>query len=179
VSVSFFARDGDTPLVPEQPLPEGVTLHIWRPEGEPALIPWRFDPLRLAAQWQARLGLFEDARYAELSLWRASTRVHRLVVTPRWHRFPFMAPGDLQVGALWTHPAWRRSGLARLAIDRAHRLFPAPGRRFWYVADSANAASLELAATCGYRFVGEGIRTKPLGFSVLGRFELDRAYALA
>ena len=94
---------------------------------------------------QDRCGLFADGRYSELSLWSGERRIHRLVVTPRWYRFPFMAPGDLQLGALLTDPAWRRQGLARLAMAVAHRLFAGPSQRLWYVTDEANVASLALA----------------------------------
>jgi ribosomal protein S18 acetylase RimI-like enzyme len=144
---------------------------LWRPGDETGS-----DPLRLAVRAQHALGLFDDKRYTEIGIWCASTRVHRLIVTPRWHRFPFMAPGDLQIGAVWTHSAWRRLGLASLAIAHAHRLFAAPGQRFWYVTESTNTASIALAQAAGYRSVGEGRRTKPLGIAMLGRFELDESY---
>jgi RimJ/RimL family protein N-acetyltransferase len=178
VSISFFVREGLDPRAAERALPQGMTWQVWRPaEGPLSIHP--FDPLRWAVSLQHKLGLFDDDRYTELSIWCAAVRVHRLIVTPRWHRFPFMAPGDLQIGGLWTHPAWRGSGLARLAIDRAHRLCAAPGQRFWYVTDSANAASIALAHSAGYRRVGEGRRTKPVGIALLGRFELERECAVA
>jgi ribosomal protein S18 acetylase RimI-like enzyme len=156
------------------PLPDDVALRVWRPDE-----PGGFDPLRLAVQAQHALGLFEDDRFTEIGIWSGTRRIHRLIVTPRWHRFPFMAPGDLQIGALWTHPRWRRRGLASFAIDHAHRFFAAPGQRFWYVTESANAASIALSQSSGYRFVGEGRRTKPIGISMLGQFRLDEGCALA
>ncbi len=96
-------------------------------------------------------------------------------MTPRWFRFPFMALGDLQIGALWTEPDARRLGLARAAIAEAHRRHAAPGRCFWYVVDDGNPASISLAEACGYRLVGAGRRTRPLGVSGLGRFRMDTA----
>lgn len=179
MTIAFLARDGDAPLTRERALPDGTSLQLWRPGGDSALPEFPFDALRWAVTLQHKLGMFADSRYTELSIWCARTRLHRLIVTPRWHRFPFMAPGDLQIGALWTHAAWRRFGLARLALDRAHREFAAPGQRFWYVTDSANAASMALAHSAGYRLVGEGHRTKPVGIALLGQFQLDREYALA
>jgi RimJ/RimL family protein N-acetyltransferase len=172
VTVRFFLRDDAGPPAGNTELPAGLRLTIWRPREQPAP---PFDPLRLAVWLQDRCGLFADGRYSELSLWSGERRVHRLVVTPRWYRFPFMAPGDLQLGALWTDPAWRRQGLARLAMAEAHRLFPGLSQRLWYVTDEANVASLALARSAGNRPVGEGRRTNPVGIAFIGRFELDSA----
>lgn len=179
MTIAFLARDGDDSRAPESNVPEGLVWQVWRPGGKLALQALAFDPLRWAVTMQHKLGLFEDERYTELGIWSAATLVHRLIVTPRWHRFPFMAAGDLQIGGLWTHPTWRRRGLARVAIERAHRLFAIPGQRFWYVTDSANAASLALARGAGYRLVGEGRRTKPVGIALLGWFEIEREFAPA
>jgi RimJ/RimL family protein N-acetyltransferase len=174
VSIVFFVRQTGCAMPEERDLPAGTSWRIWRPGDESTN--WR-DPLHLAVTIQHRLGLFEDDRYREISVWDQTVRVHRLIVTPRWHRFPFMAAADLQIGAVWTHPAWRQRGLARSAIERAHRLFGAPGQRFWYVTDGANGASMALAQSAGYRVVGEGRRTKRIGIALLGQFKLDRDYA--
>ncbi len=174
MSVCFLLRDGAEAPREDVGLPAGMTLQLWRPSDEAALPLSPFDPLRVAVWLQDRCGLFADRRYTELSIWRGGKRIHRLIVTPRWHRFPFMEPGDLQLGGLWTDPSWRRRGLARWTMNRAHRLFGAPGQRFWYVTDSSNAASTVLAEAAGYRIVGEGRRTRPAGLALLGRFRLDR-----
>jgi len=174
MSVAFFLREADRSSQQDPELPFGMTLQIWRLRDHATLSSWPLDPLRVAVTIQDQLGLFDDDRYTELTLWCDTTRVHRLIVTPGWHRFPFMAPGDLQVGGLWTHSGWRRLGLARSAIASAHRLFDAPGQRFWYVADASNAASMALAQTAGYRIVGQGRRTKPIGLAMLGQFQFDR-----
>jgi RimJ/RimL family protein N-acetyltransferase len=133
------------------------------------------DPWRLAVWLQDRCGLFADGRYLELSITSGKRRVCRLVVTPRWYRFPFMAPDDLQLGALWTDPAWRRQGLARRTMAEAHRRFAGATQRFWYVTDSGNAASVALARASGYRPAGEGHRTRPVGIGLIGRYEIERA----
>lgn len=173
MTVCFYLREADEPTHRELPLPDGTTLRAWRPCEQESLPLSPFDPLHLGVWVQHKCGLFDDPRYTELSLWRGTDRIHRLIVTPRWHRFPFMASSDLQIGALWTHPAWRRLGIAACMMDHAHGLFAAPGQRFWYIAESANSASKALAAAAGYRFVGEGQRTRPLGLAMLGRFELE------
>jgi len=172
VTISFFLRDGDDTPDEEQSLPAGMTLTAWSPreEATPPLSPP--DPLQLAVWLQDRCGLFDDGRYTQLSIWRGAVRIHRLIVTPRWHRFPFMKPGDLQLGGLWTDTASRRQGIARMAMNHAHRLFAAPGQRFWYLTESANVASAALARAAGYRLVGEGRRTKLLGMAILGQFRI-------
>jgi len=179
LSVVFFLREADGSTGQPRDLPDGLTMQVWHPHGRGMRSALPADPLRLAVTIQDRLGLFDDDRYSELSLCCATTRVHRLIVTPRWHRFPFMARGDLQLGGLWTHPAWRRRGLARSAVAEAHRLFDAPGQRFWYVADTSNAASMGFARAAGYRIVGQGRRTKPMGLAILGQFRLEREHAAA
>ena len=85
--------------------------------------------------------------------------------------------GDLQIGGLWTDPEARRLGLARAAISEALRRHAVPGRCFWYLVDDDNAASIGLAEACGYRMVGVGRRTRPLGVRGLGRFLMDAATA--
>jgi RimJ/RimL family protein N-acetyltransferase len=171
MSVCFFLRAAGPLELDAHRLPPGIDARLWIPREEPRppLV------LRRAAVWfQDRLGLFADGRFAELSLWRGEELVHRLVVTPRWYRFPFMEAGDLQLGALWTSPRHRRQGLAFAAIGEAHRRFGGPGQRFWYVADADNRASTALARLAGYELVGTGRRSRPAGFPLLGQFRLDR-----
>jgi len=154
-----------------------VVVRWWRPASDG--FPWG-SAHRNGAWWAlARLGLFARDGFAALSLWRSDTLVHRLIVTPRWYRFPFMDTGDLQIGDLWTHPEARRQGLARHAIGEVHRMLAAPGTRFWYVVDSGNRASVRLIETCGYRLVGTGRRTAPFGLRALGRFVVEQTSALS
>ena len=174
MTVRFFVREsggtdsGGTTLSPD------FTLTAWSPRNQRTLPLDPADPLRTLAWLQDRCRLFADGRYTELSLWRGERRVHRLIVTPRWYRFPFMEPGDLQLGALWTDPPSRRQGLARAAMAEAHRLFAGDAQRFWFVTDRANAASTALAHAAGYRLAGTGQRTSPIGIALLGQFRLDR-----
>lgn len=170
MSVCFFLREVELGLDASS-LPPGVSMRVWTPSLRPELA-------RCMAVWlQNRLGLFADGRFAELSLWRDDELVHRLIVTPRWHRFPFMERGDLQLGELWTNPAHRRKGFALAAMNEAHRLFGGPGQRFWYVTDADNLRSAALARSAGYEQVGTGQRTSPAGIRLLGQFKLDQPVA--
>jgi RimJ/RimL family protein N-acetyltransferase len=171
MSVCFFLRAAGPVEPGAQSLPRGIAARWWTPRecARPPMAP------RRGAVWlQDRLRLFADRRFAELGLWRGEELVHRLVVTPRWYRFPFMEAGDLQLGALWTSPSHRRQGLALAAISEAHRRFGGPGQRFWYVADGDNRGSIALARSAGYELVGTGKRSRPAGIRLLGRFTLDR-----
>ena len=173
--IRFYRRAGDAGEACGWP--EGCALVSWRParDGLPRSGPHFAENLA----WCAfdRLGLFASRDFEELSVVRDGRLLHRLIVTPRWFRFPFMADGDLQIGALWTAPEARRLGLARAAIAEAHRRHAAIGRSFWYVVDDGNAASSGLAEACGYRLAGAGRRTRPLGLRGLGQFRMDAATA--
>ncbi|MGZ3276675.1 MAG: GNAT family N-acetyltransferase [Caulobacteraceae bacterium] len=170
--VRFYRRAGDAPCEAPDWAPV-CDLDSWRPavDGPPP-------PGPHAAEnrvWYGfdRAGLFASHAFEELSVRVAGRLLHRLIVTPRWFRFPFMAEDDLQIGALWTAPEARRCGLAMCAIAEAHRRHASPGRCFWYVVDDENAASISLAEACGYRLMGKGRRTRPLGVSGLGQFRME------
>jgi RimJ/RimL family protein N-acetyltransferase len=119
-------------------------------------------------------GSFAGPDFTEISIREGSRVLHRLIVTPGWYRFPFMARQDLQIGALWTSPEARRKRLARAAIGEAHRRFGDIETRFWYVADAGNHASEALARSCGYELVATGRRTRRFGTLQLGQYVIDR-----
>jgi RimJ/RimL family protein N-acetyltransferase len=169
VSVRFYRHDPGDPA-PQSALPSGVTVRIWRAcDGIPR-------DGRDAPWWAIeRLGLFAQRGFASLAIERDGALLHRLIVTPRWYRFPFMAPEDLQIGGLWTHPAARGQGLARAGVAEAHRRFGDRATRFWYVTEEDNAASIRIAQGVGYRLVGTGERTAPLGIRAMGRYRLTSA----
>ena len=154
-------------------VPPGLTLRLWKP-AEHGLPPAGSRRLSNYAWWAFdRLGGFPQTAFAELTLWRGLRLVHRLILTPRWARFPFMARSDLQLGDLWTAPDERGGGLATLAMETAHALIAGRGVDVWYVTDAGKAASIRLAEKCGYKLVGSGRRTRPLGLGLFGRFRLD------
>jgi RimJ/RimL family protein N-acetyltransferase len=165
VTIHFYRRDPGDPMMAEG-LPPTTDLRLWTPEdGVTHLrhLPW----------WLLhRLGGFARPGFAALEIERNGQVLHRLIVTPRWYRFPFMVPADLQIGGLWTHPAARRLGLARMAIAEVQRQFGDPGTRFWYITDSRNIASVRTAEAAGFRLIGTGRRTRPFGLRLLGQYRL-------
>lgn len=102
---------------------------------------------------------------------RDSTRlVHYSGFTPRFWRFPFLADGDLQIGHTWTDPAYRGEGIALFALQTVVRLERKPGRRFWYVVEDVNLASIRVAEKAGFALAGEGTWIKPWGLQLPGSF---------
>ena len=170
--VLFYRREpggeAEAPVIAE-PMRE----RVWRPavEGFP---PAGSRSLRNFVWWVfTKLNLFDGPDFAELTIWRERHLLHRLIATPRWLRFPFMGRDDVQVGDLWTAPDARRQGIASLAIARIHALYGRSAHAFWYVVEADNTASARLAEACGYRLVGKGRRTSPLGLRFLGQYRLD------
>jgi RimJ/RimL family protein N-acetyltransferase len=170
--ILFYRHDGRSE-VPRATLPPEAVIRIWYPDAQ-GFPPRGSRGLRNIMWWvSTRLGLFARRGFAEITIWRDGRMLHRLIVTPRWYRFPFMTRNDLQLGDLWTSPAARGQGLARAAIGEVHRRFADGTGHFWYVVESDNGASIRLAETCGYRLAGIGRRTRPLGLRTIGRFRLD------
>lgn len=149
-------------------------VRCWQPERDG--LPGRGSRRLLNYLWWAlaKAGGFSRHGFAELRIERGGRVLHRLIVTPRWHRFPFMGSNDLQIGDVWTAPEARRQQLARIAIAEAHRRFASKGATMWYVADAGNQASAALACSCGYRHVATGRRTRRLGTAMLGQYVIDR-----
>lgn len=173
MTVLFYTREPGVPP-PDAPLPVDTSIRRWRPaaDGLPPRGPRR---RRNLCWWgMTRLGVLADDRFVEISLWRWGRLLHRLILTPRWHRFPFMAEGDLQIGDLWTDPDARGRGLARAAIAEALRSAGDGAGRLWYVVDAANMPSVRLVESCGFALVGKGRRTRPCGIALAGRFVIDR-----
>lgn len=169
--VDFYKLD---PKHVADPLPNGLQLSCWQPErdGPPGSGSGR---VACYFWWAlARAGGFSRSGFAELRLERGGRVVHRLIVTPRWYRFPFMGPRDLQVGDVWTAPDARRQQLARAALGEVQRRFTGDGAAIWYVTEAGNAASAALARACGYRRVATGRRARRLGTALLGQYVIDR-----
>jgi GNAT superfamily N-acetyltransferase len=171
MSVLFYRAEGAGEAAPR--LPEEAEVRDWRPaeDGLPPRGSWRADNL---AWWGlSALGAFAEPDFSEITIWRSGELLHRHLLSPRWARFPFMAAGDRQLGDVWTHPGWRRRGLARAALAETRRRLQPRDGALWYVADAANRPSANLAESLGFRLVGSGRRTHPLGIGLFGAYRMD------
>lgn len=169
MTVHFYRYDPAQPERSAPPLPPRLRVRSWQPGGGGRLRP----PLSNLFWWAlARAGSFKRTGFTEICIDEGRKRLHRLIVTPRWYRFPFMGAGDLQIGEVWTAPGGRRRQLARIAMAEARR-FAGEGTALWYVTDADNVASAALARSCGYRLVATGRRTRRLGIALLGQYVID------
>ena len=173
LTVHFYCREDASEPIFTEPLPTNLHLRCWSPDRD-GFPPPRSRTIANLMWWAfARLGVFARAGFTEISIEANGERLHRLIVTPAWHRFPFMSQRDLQLGDLWTAPAARGRRLARAAIAEAHRRFASEDVRFWYVTDADNHASAALARSCGYHLVAVGERTRRFGTALLGQYVID------
>jgi RimJ/RimL family protein N-acetyltransferase len=174
VQVNFFRCDREAAANLLPLLPSDVRVSCWRPDLD-GFPPRGSRSVENQFWWAlAKSGGFVRPGFCEMRVEQDGRLLHRLVVTPRWHRFPFMAAQDLQIGAVWTAPEARRRRIAQAAIAETHRRFGTDNMRFWYVADAANDASEALARSCGYRLVASGRRTRRFGTRLFGQYVIDR-----
>mgnify|MGYP001301819894 CR=1 FL=1 len=171
-TVCFFRADPDE-LLTHAPDLGSLTLRTWRPSRDGA--PRGAFATRTSFAWWAmqRAGAFAWDDLAIYALFESGRMVHRLLVTPRWYRFGFMAGGDRQLGMLWTAEDCRGRGLAKLGMMAAHAEYADRASSFWYLVDADNRASIRLAEAMGYRLAGHGKRTSPMGLAPFGRFVIS------
>ena len=101
--------------------------------------------------------------------------VHYSAFCPRFWRFPFLADEDLQIGYTWTDPAYRGRRLALFALQTIVRIYRKPQRRFWYVVEDVNLASIKVVERVGFTLSGEGTWIKPWGLKLLGSYIMRTA----
>jgi GNAT superfamily N-acetyltransferase len=150
----------------------GLTLESWRPTLRRPLPPRL--PLVPFGIWCAfhLLGIFATRDFFILLIRHGLRPVHRTCVLPAHWRFPFMAPRDLQVAGLWTHPDWRGRGLGLAALREVPRHLGAPGRTLWYMVHEDNLPSIRLAQKAGLALWGRGGRVDRWGLSALGSYRV-------
>lgn len=155
-------------------LPDGFRFEYWRPSLRHPLAPG-LSPFA-GAVWLAFkvLQLFANRDYASGVVWHGDRVAHVTMVFPRFFRFPFMSAPDVQFGALFTHPDFRRRGLAPFAVQELARLLAQPRRRFWYVTHETNTASQQVAARLGFVLVGRGDRLRRLGLHAIGCYQITQ-----
>lgn len=176
MSYFFYAHNaGAKPLQDPAPLDGHYSCVLWQPAIS-SLVPAGISMTPFAAWWAFHyLRLFSNRDYAMLVIFDGDQVVHRSGVFPGYFRFPFMAKDDLQIGDTWTLPECRGRGLAAFAIQKILSACWKPGRRFWYVVEQGNAASIHVVEKTGFVKIGAGTRTKRLGLRALGAYVIQQS----
>jgi len=158
-----YIADADTAIA-SLPLAEPFAYELVRPSlfhPTPGGIPFpRF--AAYAAMFRGR-----DYRVALIRL--GAQTVHYLAATPPYWRFPFMKPNDVQIGDVSTLESARGHSLAAYSVAETVRRMTMPGRRFWYLVDETNAASIRVAEKAGLVRSGAAIEK---GLGILGSYQL-------
>lgn len=148
----------------------GYSAETWHPTLF-RIVPSGFPILPFAAWWLFHtLRVFSNRDFGILLIRYQGSVVHRSVITPAYFRFPFMSKIDLQVGDTWTHPNHRGKGLATIALRIILSRPSPPERRFWYVVEADNKASIRVVEKAGFQMAGKGDRTTRLGLGLLGAY---------
>lgn len=172
MSVLFYQRESDARVTPPS-APDGYQWTLWRPTLR-NIRPAPDAPARYAVWWVFhQLRVFANRDYAVLVVTHGTEAVHRSAVFPRWLRSPFMTANDLQVGDTWTAPAHRGRGLATMALQCVTAQMSRPARRFWYLVEQGNEASIRAVRRAGFSLAGEGARLPRWGVSALGAYRLQ------
>ena len=153
---------------------DGRAPQWWQPTLSHPFFTQPFD-LKLAPytalSW---LGLFSGPEYGAVMIGKAGQIPdHVSFVFPRFARFPFMGESDLQIGATHTREEARGQGLALRAIHEVMTRFARPDRRFWYVSEIANVASIRVIEKAGFVRVGVGRKRPRFGLELLGYYEIE------
>jgi RimJ/RimL family protein N-acetyltransferase len=117
-------------------------------------------------------GCFRNRDYGALVIFAGERVAHRALVLPPYFVFPFMSPDDLQIGYTATHVEYRGRGLATFAIREIIRRLSRPRRRFWYLTEESNTASVRAAKRAGLSLAAEGVRKDRLHVRAFGYFAL-------
>lgn len=174
VAFFFYGLEGGA-ACPVPPLADNLAIEVWQPgllRFRPAGLPW----MPYLAWWLFWvLRVFRDPGYAVYVVRdvRTGRILHRSHVFPRWFRFPFMRPGDLQIGDTFTEPEHRGRGLAKAALARIAHDLARDGRTLWYVVQDHNAPSIRVAESCGFKKLGVGRRGNRFGCRLLGAFRIE------
>jgi RimJ/RimL family protein N-acetyltransferase len=150
---------------------------IWKPSLLP-MLPQGLPGFRLRTRflfrWLVqRLHRFVGDSCGAVLIWSNSRLVHYSAFTPRYWRFPFLAEQDLQIGDTWTDPEFRGRGLALFALKTVISISRRPQRRFWYVVEARNCASIKVVEKAGFELIGKGAWIIPWGFKLGSSFVIN------
>lgn len=148
-------------------------VNFWQPSLARPFAPGEFDPKLASYTLMNASGLFDSPSYGAVLLSNTDGTIdHRSMIMPRFARFPFMAVNDLQIGATFTRPEARGSGLALRAVLEIVNRYGDSGRHFWYLTDEANAASVAVIRKAGFELAGTGGKRPRYGLRFLGFYDM-------
>ena len=168
----FYVCESQEPAGPEPAIGSGYESCFWRPSLT-SIVPRGLPRLRFGTWWLVHYArLFANREYCLFVVRYGGVIIHRTGVFPRYFSFPFMGQDDLQIGAVWTAAEHRGKGIAPFAIRAVLRNLAKRGRRFWYVTDAGNAASIRAAEKAGFKKIAEGRKHARFGLRALGFYDL-------
>ena len=77
---------------------------------------------------------------------------HYSFIIPKNFRFPFMNPGDLQIGPCFTYPGFRNRGIYTKVLCLIPNILGEAGSGFWIYTTQNNLVSQKAIERAGYRF---------------------------
>jgi hypothetical protein len=150
-------------------IPTGVDVRFEKPKPFSTSYCYR-RPIKIVWYFFDLLGFFSNNQYAVCSIEVDSILVHESFIFPKFFRFEFMAPEDLQIGNTWTSVDQRGKGLATLAIQLIAQKYINQSNTLWYITESANTGSISAVTKAGFRRLGIVTRVKRFGFRLLGKY---------
>jgi RimJ/RimL family protein N-acetyltransferase len=173
----FYCLDGSEHAT--STLPSNYSWSIWRPSrfpNLPAELPGFHCKARFLFRWILnRLHIFKGDACGAVIIWSKGQVVHYSGFTSGYWRFPFLCERDLQIGDTWTDPSHRGRGLAQFGLNTAIAINRRVQRRFWYVVEEGNEASIKVVCKAGFRLHGTGTWKKPYGVKLLGSFVINES----
>lgn len=172
-NVLFFRGPSETS--PPRTLPDGYSYTFWKPtllSLKPSCL--AFHPKFVVWWLFHHLRFFSTKGYRILLISKSQETAHYSFIFPRWSRFPFMSPEDLQVGDVYTSEPHRGRGLARFALRKIVEIYGSNTENLWYLTTSDNLSSVKVAENTGFTLHGKGIRRKRLGLNFLGAYQLSK-----
>ncbi len=173
MKVLFYAKESQDVLAESDSLNKDYTYTLWKPMII-SVVPLGVPKIPFIIWWAMHyLRLLGNRDYCLFIVYSGDTIVHRSCVFPRYFRFPFMDKDDLQIGDTWTAKEHRGKGLATFAIRKIFELNKKSGRRFWYVTEEANIASIRAVENAGFAQIGKGERLDRFGIKLIGSYLLE------
>ena len=150
----------------------GFDLKIWRPSGL-SIIPEYF-PRKYLGYWLAhKIGYFPNKDYSAVIIKDNDNFVLKMLVVPKYFKWPFMGPNDLQVMYITTNSKYRRLGVADIALSVAVNRLAANRRKFWAIIDENNIPSLNCFKKAGFVYAGKIVERSLLDVPLLKRLYLS------